>query len=262
LRHGQDRHGRFLACRWDRLNGETAFMYVLGAGAEEGRALGAASWEALRPFYGTVAGLQFNNADLGLFVFQYSLDLLDLHRWRAPGEVDLLAEARLATVANHRACRDLGDRFATYRRFWGLSAGDGPGDPPEPDGYRGYAPDGPVDGTAHITATLASVSHDPGAVLHNLYEAQHDPALKVRGRYGFSNVNVDRAWVSRDMVGIDAGSAVLALDNYLMEDRVRSHFQKLPCVQRGLERLGFRPVPCPAQVNSLQDQAARVHRAS
>ena len=35
---------------------------------------------ALRTFHGTVAGFHFNNSDLGLFVFQYGLDLLDLRR--------------------------------------------------------------------------------------------------------------------------------------------------------------------------------------
>src|SRR5262249_50660187 len=99
LRHGKDRRGNFLPCCWDRLNGETAFMYVLAAGAPEEKAVAETAWTALDPFYGTVAGHRFNNADLGLFVFQYGLDLLDLEHWRAPGEVDLLAEAKLATQA-------------------------------------------------------------------------------------------------------------------------------------------------------------------
>jgi hypothetical protein len=245
LRHGKGHDGRFLPCCWDRLNGETAFMYVLAAGAEDGRALEADCWTALRPFYGTVSGLRFNNADLGLFVFQYGLDLLDLRTWRAPGEVDLWGEARLATVANHQACRELAGSFATFRRYWGLSAGDGPGQPPAPDCYRCYSPTGPVDGTAHLTATVASVAHGVGPVLENLYHAQHDSELPARGRYGFSNVNVDRHWVGRDMVGIDAGAAVLALDNYLFNDRVRGLFQNLACVRRGLGRLGFTRVTPP-----------------
>jgi hypothetical protein len=239
LRHGKGRDGRFLGCCWDRLNGETAFMYVLAAGAADGCALSTSSWSSLRPFYGSVAGIEFNNADLGLFVFQYGLDLLDLQTWRAPGLLDLHAEARLATRANQQACRNAATDFATYRRFWGLSAGDGPADPPAAYVYRCYAPAGAVDGTAHVTATLASVAHCPEAVLENVHEAQRDQQLRPAGRYGLSNVNVDCHWVARDMVGIDAGAAVLALDNYLMDNRVRSVFQSLPCVQRGFERLGF-----------------------
>ena len=240
LRHGQGRDQRFLACCWDRLNGETAFMYVLACGAEKGRALGADSWRALRPFYGTVAGHCFNNADLGLFVFQYGLDLLDLRTWRRPGDPDLWAEARTATLANEGACRAAAAQYATYRRFWGLSAGDGPADAfGAHDAYRAYAPSGPMDGTAHLTATLASVAHHVDGVLRNVHEARHDCPLELLGRYGFSNVNLDRGWVARDMVGIDAGAAVLALDNYLMADRVRRVFHGLPCVRRALDRLQF-----------------------
>jgi hypothetical protein len=255
LRHGKGRDGRFLSCTWDRLNGETAFLYVLAAGAADGRALAADTWAALRPCYGTVAGLRFNNADLGLFVFQYGLDLLDLRRWQAPGDVNLQAEAAVATEANRRACRDLASVFATYRRYWGLSAGDGPGSP-ELDHYRCYSPAGPVDGTAHVTATLASVAHAPASVLENLYAADNETALALRGRYGFSNVNLDRGWVGRDMVGIDAGAAVLALDNFLMEGRVRAVFGELACVRRGLQRLGFTPVEA-TQPDHTADLPAR-----
>jgi hypothetical protein len=239
IRHGKGRDGRFLPCVWDRLNGETVFMYVLAAGAAAGRAVDPDAGAALRPFYGEVAGLRFHSADLGLFVFQYGLDLLDLRRWRARGGVDLAAEARLATRANQRACRAAADTFATYRRFWGLSAGDGPGDGPGPDAYRDYSPARPLDGTAHVTATLASLAHHPGAVLENLRQAAADRVLCPGGRYGLSNLNVDRQWVGRDMVGIDAGAAVLALDNYLMGNRVRAVFHGLPCVKEGLKRMGF-----------------------
>jgi len=240
LRHGKGGDGRLLACRWDRLNGETVFMYVLAAGAARGRALDAAAAAALRPFYGEAAGLRFHSADLGLFVFQYGHDLLDLRRWRAPGGVDLAAEAGVATAANRLACRAAAGAFATYRRFWGLSAGDGPG-PGAADAYRAYAPGGPLDGTAHVTATLASVAHLPDAVLDNA-RAAGDRRLGAAGRYGLSNLNLDRRWVGRDMVGIDAGAAVLALDNYLMDGRVRAVFHALPCVEEGLRRLRFTPL--------------------
>ena len=102
IRHGKGPTGRFLPSCWDRVNGETLMMYVLAAGAEEGRALPGESWNSLRPFYGEVAGHRFNNADLGLFVFQYGLDLLDLTRWRSPDGLDLAAEASVATPGQSR----------------------------------------------------------------------------------------------------------------------------------------------------------------
>ena len=237
LRHGKGADGRRFACTWDRLNGETVFLYVLAAGAEDDRALPASCWEALDTFEGEAGGLRFGSADLGLFVFQYGLDLLEL------GE--LWAEAGRAAEANRRVCRAAAGRYRTYRRFWGLSAGDGPGDPPARDSYRAYAPGGPIDGTAHLTAAAASVAHDPGPVLENLYQAERDRPLAARGRYGFGNVNLDRNWVGRDMVGIDAGALVLALDNFLAGDRVRAVFHGLPCVAAGCDRLGLAPRPAP-----------------
>lgn len=238
LAHGKGENG-LLDSAWDRLNGETVFMYLLAAGAAPARAVEPDCWTSLRPFYGTAGGLRFNNADLGLFVFQYGLDLVDLIGWQAPGEVDLWAEARLATLANRQVCRDHAERFATYRRFWGLSAGDGPGDGWPPHAYRSYSPSRPIDGTAHLTASLASVAHAPEHVLENLYQAQHDRRLALRGAYGFSNVNLDRRWIAGDMVGIDAGAAALALDNFLMGGRVRAVFHQLPCIASAVERLGF-----------------------
>jgi len=253
LRHGKGADGAFLASSWDRLNGETAFMYVLGAGAMADRALSANSWTALRPFYGTAAGHRFNNADLGLFVFQYGLDLLDLYHWRPPGEVDLIAEARIATLANRQVCQQAAHSFATYRTYWGLSAGDGPGESAEVDVYRCYSPAGPIDGTSHLMATLAAIAHAPATVLENLRAAQHDQQWRAHGRYGFSNINVDRSWVGRDIVGIDAGAAVLALDNFLMQNRIRTAFTDVPAVRRGMERLGFIPLHPPA-ANACQHE--------
>ena len=126
IRHGADARDRLFPCSWDRLNGETVFLYVLAAGAGEDRSWPAENWGRLGRFPGEAGGLHFGSADLGLFVFQYGLDLLDLSDRQLPGP-DLHSEAALATEANARVCRAAADRFTTYRRFWGLSAGDGPG---------------------------------------------------------------------------------------------------------------------------------------
>jgi hypothetical protein len=250
IRHGKGPNGEFLAASWDRLNGETIFMYVLAAGAESSKAILPITWQSLRPFYGTVAGLRFNNADLGLFVFQYGLDLLDLQLWPVPGGIDLWGEARRATIANVQACRAAAEQFKTYRHYWGLSAGDGPAEHGPGDRYRCYTPMGPLDGTAHLTASLASIMHAPEPVLESLRQADSQKSLASRGRYGFSCINCDRQWIGSDMIGIDAGAVVLALDNCLMNGRVRSAFHSLPCVQKALNRWGFQParaIPLPSR---------------
>ncbi len=239
IQHGQSHDRRFLPCVWDRLNGETVFMYVMATGATGEHTLPLSAWTHLRSFHGQAGGLCFNNSDLGLFVFQYGLDLLDLEAWLAPGGVDLAKEASVAAEANYRVCRDLAETFVTYRDYWGLSAGDGPAPAPPGFAYRCYAPGGPIDGTAHLTASLASLAQQPDLVAENVGHALTEHRWNLLGRYGFSNVNVDRDWVAPDMVGIDAGALVLALDNYLHDQRVRGVFHSLPCVQRGLDRAGF-----------------------
>ncbi len=241
IRHGADEKGRSLPCAWDRLNGETILLYVLAASADGASAWPAENWRRLQPFFSDAGGLRFTSADLGLFVFQYGLDLLDLEGWREPGGLDLNEQACRAAEANFRVCRAAAKRFETYRLYWGLSAGDGPGNPPSPDTYRCYAPGEPLDGTAHLTAALASIAHQPDLVLANLLTARQDSRFPALGRYGFGNVNVDQRWVGRDMVGIDAGAVVLALDNFMNNGRVRQVFHRLPCVQRGLRRIGFIP---------------------
>jgi hypothetical protein len=77
-----------------------------------------------------------------------------------------------------------------------------------------------------------------------------------------SNVNLDRRWVSQDMVGIDAGAAVLALDNFLVVDRVRTVFHSLPCVRRSMERLGFTRKASPSGDPSDSDHGLTIPRAS
>jgi hypothetical protein len=242
IHHGKRANGAFLPCRWDRANGETIMLYVLAAGASDDRAIPGETWQSLQLFYGEVAGHRFNNADLGLFVFQYGLDLLDLWAWRAPMSLDLMEEAAVATLANQEVCRASSRRFRTYRDHWGLSAGDGPGASHDRDAYCDYSPSRSLDGTAHLTATVASVAHHPEAVLDNIRAAMTSgiPARSALGRYGLSCINRDRSWIGRDMVGIDAGAMILAVDNILMENRVRTVFHELPSVRRGLERLGFR----------------------
>jgi hypothetical protein len=156
-----------------------------------------------------------------------------------PGARDLYADARLATRGNYLACRSA-THFRTYRDFWGLSAGDGPGHDGGPDRYRCYSPVECVDGTAHLTATLASLPVWPELVLENVHAAERQTRYAVHGRYGYSNINVDRDWCSRDVVGIDLGAAVLAIDNFLHGGRVRKLFHQVECVGRALEQLHAR----------------------
>ncbi|MBU6453461.1 MAG: hypothetical protein KGS72_16895 [Cyanobacteria bacterium REEB67] len=243
LSMGMGEDGKRFKSTWDRINSEAAFMYVLAIGARQ-HALPAEAWKALKPYNVKVAGTDLAGGDLGLFSFQYSNDLMDLQRY--PGnQINLHDQSLRAAKANYDTCKSKAGQYRTYKHFWGLSAGDGPPaaaksestDSKSEDTYRAYAPGTDVDGTAHVMATLASIDVTPKLVQENIDAAETLKAPKMHGRYGYSNINLDKNWVSKDVVGIDVGVAVIALDNELSGDEVRKLWQALPCSKRAEERL-------------------------
>ncbi len=236
LLHGARDNGTFLPSHWDLLNAETAFMYALATGGRPGRGVRTDIWGKLKALYDTTGG--DTSRGFGLFVHQYSIELINFSKICLPDGFNLQSACRAGVERNYRVSRAEGGRFKTFRVFWGLSAGDGP---PAVDGgadeYRAYGPSEPpsIDGTAHVMATVASVRLAPHRVLENMCAAQLVPGMF--GRYGYSNVNLDRNWLSRDVVGIDAGAAVMALDNALHGNRLPEIFHRVPPIQSAIARL-------------------------
>jgi len=209
----------------------------MASGAVKKRSLSVPAWNELGAFNEPLAGEVIPSGSLGLFVFQYSLALLDLEGERLPVGPDLVKAHKDACRLQVKLAASKADQYETFRHFWGLSAGDGPRKKPgkgeEP--YIGYCGD-TIDGTAHVMATLASIEAAPELVAHNLRSLARPEFAYIIGRYGPSNVNLDRKWISRDVVGIDVGAAVMAIDNALYGGRVRKHFHSLPCVKRAFKR--------------------------
>lgn len=228
--HGAHPGGQRFKTSWDRLNAETAFMYLLAIGANENKALSPQSWHRLGSFVSTTGNQSFASADLGLFTSQYSLEILSSSKLPF-SNLDLAEQARKAALANHFVSSSAAKRFRTYEKFWGLSAGDGP------DGYIDYSPD-EHDGTANLTASLASIAVAPELVMSNVRNAVACNQPPLLGKYGFSNVNLDKNWRSEDIVGIDVGMAVMAIDNFFHKGRIRQAFHSLRAVQNSLKRLG------------------------
>lgn len=227
IRHGADEKGNRFSATWDRLNAETAFMYLLAIGAPEPLALAPESMRSLKSFVGKAGSHEFASADLGLFTSQYSLEILDPSLMTGSA-IDLAETARKAIRANQEVCLSASRRFTTYRKVWGLSAGDGP------DGYQDYGPE-KIDGTAHVTATIGSLAWAPELVMENIHKAL---ALEgVSGRYGLSNINLDRGFISPDVVGIDIGMALMACDNLLHGSRIKEAFHSLACIRTAIARL-------------------------
>jgi hypothetical protein len=225
---GQTEDGSFIGKRWNRLNAETAFMYLMAFGAQPNLALQKQVLQGLIP----MSDEEFK--DMGLFVSQYSNCLFDGRYLLKAMGLNMEQIEHNQTLYNRHVCQSLGKVYETYAdKLWGLSAGDGPG--PSGDVYRVYSPT-TADGTAHVTASLASIEVASESVLDNVMLAAKlrlgPDKLEPLGKYGFSNINVDRRWISRDVVGIDIGASIMSVDNYLNHDRVKQAFLRLDFVDR------------------------------
>jgi len=195
-----------------------------------------ACWDAWARPQGDYAGHRTFTAG-PLFEHQYSQAFVDFRGLQDRLGFDYWQSSVEATLANRQFCIDQAHRFHTYSdEVWGLSACDGPG------GYRAYgAPPGHIeqDGTVAPLSVVASVPFTPELCISAMRTIQAEYATKVWGRYGFCDgFSVDRNWYDHDVIGIDAGCALLMLENY-HSGLVWQLLGQDPAVRRGLETAGF-----------------------
>ena len=157
---------------------------------------------------------------------------------------------------HRRFCADHAGEVETYARgFWGLNASDGP------DGYAAYgAPDGPHDGTVSPTGAICSITFTPELALsaaRALYEKAGDA---LWGHYGFANAfNIDRNWYGRDVIGIDLGMVLLAIENY-RTGLIWALMDRAPLTAQAFRAAGFRPTmePEPRPVRLAHEKGPQI----
>jgi len=229
--HGWKPESGFLSNDWDSYC-EHMLLYLLGLGAQS-RPLPAASWAAWRRGSYTYAGLTTIAAG-PIFWHQMSHAYYDFRARKDRLGFACDAASRSAVKIHRRFCLDNPTHRLGYGKHgWGLNACDGP------DGYRAYGVPAPEDGTLSPTGVLASVMFDPSGALDTALEMRRRYSDRIWGRYGFVNAfNVDRDWFDRDVIGIDLGMALLAIENHrsgLIWRTLGSH----PSTQRAFKRAGF-----------------------
>ncbi|MCW5940687.1 MAG: hypothetical protein KIS66_00555 [Fimbriimonadaceae bacterium] len=222
----------FIGARWDGYV-EQMLLYIIALGASE--KVPTATWKAFKRPEVEYAGIRLLTGG-PLFLHQMSHGFYDFKDKRDVLGYDYWVASRNATLANRRYCIDNPQKFEGYGpNIWGLSACDGP------DGYNAFgAPNWISDnGTLAPAAAVASVPFTP--------KESTEAALAFRrkypetlGRYGFTTgFNPTRKWQSPDVIGIDLGQMMLAIENYrdgLPQRLALSH----PVNKRGMERAGFR----------------------
>lgn len=233
LSHGWKPESGFLPNNWDAYC-EHMFLYLLGLGAERDP-LPAESWYAWKRGSYEYAGIR-TLAGGPIFWHQMSHAFYDLRGRRDRLGVDYHRAAADAIRIHRRFCTDNPTGRKGYGPYgWGLNASDGP------DGYRAYGVPEPEDGTLSPTGVLASVIFDAKAALETARRMLRTYGDRIWGRYGFANAyNVDRDWFDGDVIGIDLGMALLAIEDHrsgLVWRLVKSH----PSTERAFRRARLVP---------------------
>lgn len=233
--HGWRPENGFLANRWNYYC-EHVILYVLALGSPSQR-LPDGIWDAWGRPETEYRGRYPHLLGGPLFVHQMSHHYIDLRNRRDRLGWDYWVSSVNATLANRQFCIDNREQFKTFdTHVWGITACDGP------DGYRGYAPFGigdRTDGTVAPTAPIGSVIFTPKESLRAMQTMYDRYGSRIWGRYGFSNAfNMDRDWWDKDVIGIDLGMALLAIENY-RTGNVWKLFMRRPEIRRGMQRAGL-----------------------
>lgn len=229
--HGWRPESGFITNRWDNYSEQLILMLqYLGA------------WDACPTAVWTSPVRErftYSNIELltggPLFIHQMSHGFVDFDKRRDRMGYDYWVATRRATMANRRYCITNPRGFSGYgSQFWGLTASDGP------DGYGAFGAPiwGDDNGTVAPTTVAASIEFLTAEcqLTLNTMRTQHANAY---GRYGFSNgINPSRNWVGPDVIGIDLGMAMCAIENF-RDGFVHKQSEKSQIIQRGLRRAGF-----------------------
>jgi len=232
LAHGWTPEHGFIVYNYDHYC-EAILLVLLGLGAPH-KPLPPATWDALQRE--VTKRYEVESLHAGpIFIHEMPLGFFDLHGLRDRLGWDYEVASRNAITIQRRFCQEHIQERKTYAAgFWGLNAGDGP------DGYRAYgAPDGPEDGTVSPSGVLAAMTLAPQESATTARAMFDQFGSQIWGDYGFADAfNLDRNWFDADVIGIDLGMALLAIENGrsgLIWKLMQSH----PATLRALKAAGF-----------------------
>lgn len=236
ISHGWKPEDGWLPNRWARYD-EASFLYLLAMGSPT-HAVGPDAWDQWEVKQATVEGFPVFGGPTPAFMAQMTPAYFDLRGRRDRQNRDWWTNFANAHRANHAYCARNPEKRRTYSNtVWGITACD----QPPPVGYGAQEPrDGANDGTVAPTAAIAGITFVPALARAALRAFWDQHRARIWGRYGFSNAfNMDKNWYDPDVIGIDLGMMLLALENHrsgLVWRLMASH----PGVKRGLEAAGMR----------------------
>lgn len=233
LSHGWKPRSGFL--RYDYGSYSEAIMLVLlGLGAPQ-NALPASSWDAIQREMMTYGGREALRSG-PLFIHQMPMGFFNLRHRRDRLGWDYWASSTNAMQMQRQFALDNAAKRKTYETgFWGLNASDGP------KGYKAYGMvNSPEDGTVSPTGAIAAITFTPEFATGAARAIFNQHGEKLWDDYGFGNAfNLDQNWFDVDVIGIDLGMALIAIENHrsgLIWKLMESH----PATTRAFKAAGLK----------------------
>ncbi len=247
----------FLHYGWEGYN-EATILYVLGLGSPTSPLTPShyASWQLTYQWENLLGRDVLYSGPLFTHLFSHAwIDFRDIQdRFMREKGSDYFRNTQ-STIAMHREYAKRNPRaFDGYgENFWGITAGDGPGDSASRESGRdrrffGYmargAPFGPDDGTIAPWAMLATLPFDErGALAGTRHLLNTFPRVCDRDRFasGFNPTlsGNGKAWLSEGWYGLDQGLLMMMIEN-CRTAQIWNLFRGCSYVRTGLVRADFK----------------------
>jgi hypothetical protein len=246
----------FLHYGWEGYN-EATILYILGLGSPTFPLTGGgfAGWTFTFQWENMLGQDVLSSGPLFTHLFSHAwIDFRNIRDafMREKGSDYFQNTERAITVHREYGARNPRGFEGYSRNFWGVTAGDGPGDEDLREShvdrrFFGYmsrgVPYGPDDGTIAPWAMTATLPFRPQAALtgtrHLLANyPQVCPDDKFSSGFNPSLIRDGQPWLSEGWYGLDQGLLVLMIENY-RSGMVWEIMRGCPFVVDGLRRAGF-----------------------
>lgn len=229
---------------WD-MYAEQLMLYILGVASPTFPVEASIYDNFKKPIadYGEIKNIVYTYCGT-LFTYQYSHAWIDFRNRKDENGINWFENSIKATLANRKYCIENSKKYKTFgENSWGLTACVGP------KGYSGGFGAMPAisqlernDGTISPSGAASSIVFTPELSIQALeYYYNHFPKLWCK--YGFKdayNLDQEKPWYSEECIGIDKGTSMLMIENYLT-GLIWRYFMKNEYVSEGLEKLKIVP---------------------
>jgi hypothetical protein len=235
LSHGYMPETGLLPAHYDKYC-QLVCMNLLGiASPVAEHAMPAENWYAWERNPNEYRGAKYIGTSV-LWTYQWPFCWWDLRGRREAGgsHVDYFENSAIATRAHKRFCvEELAAKFpgCYSENLWGITSSE------SAKGYKAWG--GPparasIDGSVVPCAAIGSLMFAPDICLPVVREMRERFGEKIYGRYGFADAfHAGNGWVAPDVLAIDVGITLLAIENY-RTGNVWRWFMANPETQRAL----------------------------